>query len=198
MDNRAELLVHVIRTLLSARVEPAGDQQDHGHLPPHSFPPSGRSQRNRVWSKSSSTVPSSSTRSFPTLCAHNSGCATPSFWRVTTNFPNHSSDAPKPPAHFLSTVLDNNQSIGISWGRALDALCNAIKPADYYNVNVVQMVGCLGTGNPRVDGLELALRISKKLGGTYSNIYAPVYVDSELVYSYLVSDRRLKPRSKKH
>lgn len=100
-------------------------------------------------------------------------------------------------AHFLSTVLDNNQSIGISWGRALDALCNAIKPADYYNVNVVQMVGCLGTGNPRVDGLELALRISKKLGGTYSNIYAPVYVDSELVYSYLVSEPQIEATLKK-
>lgn len=100
-------------------------------------------------------------------------------------------------AHFLGTVLDNNMSIGISWGRALEALCEAIKPADYYNINVVQMVGCLGTGNPRVDGLELALRISKKLGGTYSNIYAPVYVDSELVYSYLVSEPQIESTLKK-
>ncbi|MDY3619176.1 sugar-binding transcriptional regulator [Agathobaculum sp.] len=100
-------------------------------------------------------------------------------------------------ARFLNTVLDNNQSIGISWGRALEALCDAIKPAEYYNVNVVQMVGCLGTGNPRVDGLELALRISKKLGGTYSNIYAPVYVDSELVYTYLVSEPQIEMTLKK-
>lgn len=100
-------------------------------------------------------------------------------------------------ARFLTTVLDNNQSIGISWGRALEALCDALKPAEYYNVNVVQMVGCLGTGNPRVDGLELALRISKKLGGTYSNIYAPVYVDSELVYTYLVSEPQIEATLKK-
>ena len=78
---------------------------------------------------------------------------------------------------FLSTVLENNMSIGISWGRALEALCDVLEPtdySDYYNVTVVQMVGCLGTGNPRVDGLELALRLSKKVHGTYSNIYAPV------------------------
>lgn len=100
-------------------------------------------------------------------------------------------------ARFLTTVLDNNQSIGISWGRALEALCNALRAAEYYNVNVVQMVGCLGTGNPRVDGLELALRISKKLGGTYSNIYAPVYVDSELVYTYLVSEPQIEATLKK-
>ncbi|MFR8410507.1 MAG: hypothetical protein ACLVB4_03635 [Butyricicoccus sp.] len=52
-----------------------------------------------------------------------------------------------------------------SWGRALEALCDVLEPtdySDYYNVTVVQMVGCLGTGNPRVDGLELALRLSKR------------------------------------
>lgn len=100
-------------------------------------------------------------------------------------------------AHFLNTVLENNMSIGISWGRALEALCDAVQPSEYYNVNVVQMVGCLGTGNPRVDGLELALRLSKKFGGTYSNIYAPVYVDSELVYSYLVAEPQIETTLKK-
>ena len=96
---------------------------------------------------------------------------------------------------FLSTVLENNMSIGISWGRALEALCDVLEPtdySDYYNVTVVQMVGCLGTGNPRVDGLELALRLSKKVHGTYSNIYAPVYVDSELVYSYLTAEPQIE------
>ena len=59
------------------------------------------------------------------------------------------------------------------------------------------MVGCLGTGNPRVDGLELALRLSKKVHGTYSNIYAPVYVDSELVYSYLTAEPQIEATLKK-
>ena len=101
---------------------------------------------------------------------------------------------------FLSTVLENNMSIGISWGRALEALCDVLEPtdySDYYNVTVVQMVGCLGTGNPRVDGLELALRLSKKVHGTYSNIYAPVYVDSELVYSYLTAEPQIEATLKK-
>lgn len=100
-------------------------------------------------------------------------------------------------AHFLGTVMDNNMSIGISWGRALEALCDAIKPAQYYNINVVQMVGCLGTGNPRVDGLELAIKLSKKLDGNYSNIYAPVYVNDELVYSYLIHETQIETTLKK-
>ena len=80
------------------------------------------------------------------------------------------------------------------------ALCDVLEPtdySDYYNVTVVQMVGCLGTGNPRVDGLELALRLSKKVHGTYSNIYAPVYVDSELVYSYLTAEPQIEATLKK-
>ena len=100
-------------------------------------------------------------------------------------------------AHFVRTVLDNNMSIGISWGRALEYFCDKMETTEYYNVNVVQMVGCLGTGNPRVDGLELALRLSKKLGGTYSNIYAPVYTDSELVYSYLIAEPQIEATLKK-
>lgn len=90
-------------------------------------------------------------------------------------------------------------SIGISWGRALEALCDVLEPtdySDYYNVTVVQMVGCLGTGNPRVDGLELALGFPK-VHGTYSNIYAPVYVDSELVYSYLTAEPQIEATLKK-
>nr|WP_319489867.1 sugar-binding domain-containing protein [uncultured Caproiciproducens sp.] len=100
-------------------------------------------------------------------------------------------------ANFLNTVLENNQTLGISWGKPLQYLCDAMKPTNYYNLNVVQMAGCLGTGNPHFDGLELALEISKKLDGTYSNIYAPVYVDSELVYSYLIAEPQIETTLKR-
>lgn len=94
-------------------------------------------------------------------------------------------------SQFFNTIMDNNMSIGISWGAAPQYLCEVMDRRDYYNVNVVQMVGCLGTGNPNVDGIELALRMSKRLGGTYSNIYAPIYVGNEVVHSYLVSEPQI-------
>ncbi|MGE4548753.1 MAG: sugar-binding transcriptional regulator [Intestinibacillus sp.] len=100
-------------------------------------------------------------------------------------------------ANLLSTVLDNNQTLGISWGKPLQYLCDAMKPRSYYNLNVVQMAGCLGTGNPHFDGLELALEISKKLDGTYSNIYAPVYVDNKLVYQHLIAEPQIETTLKK-
>ena len=69
-------------------------------------------------------------------------------------------------------------SIGISWGCALKhCAMSSNRPdySDYYNVTVVQMVGCPGTGNPSVDGLEFA-SVFQCVPSTYSNIYAPVYV----------------------
>ena len=80
-------------------------------------------------------------------------------------------------------------TVGISWGRALRAFCGALPEQKHtFNINVVQMIGCLGTGNPQLDGLELSLTLAKKLNGTFRNVYAPVYVDSQLVQSYLLKE----------
>lgn len=100
-------------------------------------------------------------------------------------------------AKFLSGILDNNTTIGITWGPAANHLCDAIEPGDYYNINVVQMVGCLGTGNPDIDGLELAMKIAAKLKGTYANIYAPAFVNSEVVHSHLIAEPQIASTLKK-
>lgn len=93
---------------------------------------------------------------------------------------------------FFSTIMENNLTIGIAWGEATRNLCELLPEREYYNAHVVQMVGCMGTGNPNVDGIELALRISKSIGGTYSNIYSPIYVGNEVVHSYLVNEPQIK------
>ncbi len=92
-------------------------------------------------------------------------------------------------AEAFEAVLENGMTVGISWGRALRAFCGALPEQKHtFNINVVQMIGCLGTGNPQLDGLELSLTLAKKLNGTFRNVYAPVYVDSQLVQSYLLKE----------
>jgi len=98
---------------------------------------------------------------------------------------------------YFYAIMENNTSIGISWGTVPHELCELLENREYYNVNVVQMVGCLGTGNPKIDGLELALKMSRKLGGTYSNIYAPVYVENKLVHDYLMNEPQIAATIKK-
>lgn len=100
-------------------------------------------------------------------------------------------------SQLLHSVLENNMSIGITWGTPMSYFAAALEPREYYNVNVVQMVGCLGTGNPNVDGLELAIKISRKLNGTYSNIYAPAFVENEIVQKYLLSEPQIAATLKK-
>lgn len=92
-------------------------------------------------------------------------------------------------AELFTALLDNGLTVGLSWGRAQKLFCEVLPAQEHlYNVNVVQMVGCLGTGKPQLDGLELSLTLAKKLNGTFCNVYAPVYVESELVQSYLLKE----------
>jgi len=100
--------------------------------------------------------------------------------------------ASKAAALFLPAILENNQIVGTSWGRALRLLAQEVAPGQHYNINFTQMVGCLGTGNPLYDGFEISHDLSKKFNGTYTNIYAPLYVDSKLVYSYLVAEPQIQ------
>ena len=89
---------------------------------------------------------------------------------------------------FLS-LLESGMTVGLSWGRVLRQFCDTLPQQKHtFNVNVVQTIGCLGTGNPHLDGLELTLALAKKLNGTSHNVYAPVYVDSALVQSYLLRE----------
>ena len=97
----------------------------------------------------------------------------------------------------FNSIMENNRVIGISWGSVPQLLSTQMETRSYYNVNVVQMVGCLGTGNPDIDGLELAIRISRKLNGTYSNIYAPIYVKSKIVRDYLVQEPQIETTLKR-
>lgn len=97
----------------------------------------------------------------------------------------------------FNSIMENNRVLGITWGAVPQILSTLMKPREYYNVNVVQMVGCLGTGNPNVDGLELAIRLSKRLGGTYSNIYAPIYVKSEVVRDSLIQEPQIEATLRK-
>ena len=100
-------------------------------------------------------------------------------------------------ANLLDSVIENNDVVGINWGLATTSLCSEIKPRELYNVSIVQMIGCLGTGNPNIDGLELAINIASKLSGTYSNIYAPAFVNDKTVYNYLMNEPQIKATLKK-
>lgn len=98
---------------------------------------------------------------------------------------------------FFYAVVENNLDVGISWGLVPQYFCDMMEDRRYYNVNVVQMAGSLGTGDPSMDGMELALKMSRKLGGTYSGLCAPVYVRNQEVHNYLMQEPQVEATIRK-
>lgn len=89
---------------------------------------------------------------------------------------------------FLETILQDGYTIGIPWGMVPQIICDKIDLKKFENLSVTQMVGCLGTGDTNVDGIKMAIRLANKLGGTYYNIYSPIYVHNKEVSEYLLQE----------
>ena len=89
---------------------------------------------------------------------------------------------------FMDQILQDGDSIGVAWGSVPRIICRTMKPRDYSNITVVQMVGSLGTGDTDVDGTRIAMRLAQLLGGTYCNIYSPIYVHKREVCEYLCEE----------
>ncbi len=82
-------------------------------------------------------------------------------------------------AECLASHLRDEIRIGISWGTTLYQAVSALAAtAAFAGVEVVQLLGALGSINPRLDGFELARALAEKLHGRYRVIQAPVSVAS--------------------
>ena len=97
---------------------------------------------------------------------------------------------------YAKTILTNGMVIGTSWGIVPRDLCRIFRDRrdefELSNIDVIQMVGCLGAGNPEVDGVEIDLRLAKSFGGMYYNIYAPIYVSTQGLYESMMDEQQIK------
>ena len=91
-------------------------------------------------------------------------------------------------AKFLFSVLEDGDTLSIAWGDAINMFCDSMECKKYSSVTVAQMAGSLGSGNPHEDVMELALRISEKLGCRYSNVNSPLFIDNDLVYEHMIAE----------
>ncbi len=95
-------------------------------------------------------------------------------------------------AQLVDGALQNGMTVGVSWGTAVAATINALKPKPCTSINVVQMIGSYGTPDPEVDGHELARKLSRILGGKYAILPAPLVVATETMRNALLNDQRVK------
>lgn len=95
-------------------------------------------------------------------------------------------------ADFLERSLDGVDVLAISWGTALREVASALHRTRRRPVEVVQMIGGVGSDASSVDGTELARRFADALGGTCDYLYAPLLADDEETVRVVMGDSNVR------
>ena len=90
----------------------------------------------------------------------------------------------------LAEALDDDDVIGISWGRSLHAMVGQLPqmPA----CDVVQLVGIVPSLELNVNSLELVRRLAGRAGGAVYALYVPLIVESPEVAAALRADPHVR------
>lgn len=97
-------------------------------------------------------------------------------------------------AEMLSRILHPGTIIGISWGVTLFFTVKKLDEFSFnaHGVEVVQLMGGLGSRDPAIDGPELARKMAECLGGTYRTIQAPAVLDTVEAALHMLKEPRIK------
>ncbi len=103
----------------------------------------------------------------------------------------------KSAAALLEPLLKDAIRIGISWGTTLHGLVTNVHHHSLKGVEVVQLHGGLGSGNPDIDGFGLARELAERLSGSYRIIQAPIVVQSVELRDMLMREPRISETLKR-
>ncbi|WP_232698123.1 sugar-binding transcriptional regulator [Brevibacillus daliensis] len=95
-------------------------------------------------------------------------------------------------AEYLLGFLDDNMSIGISWGRALKAVVSSLPQTNLNNILAVQLIGSLGVQDNSLEGTELIYLLAKQLNGKYCILNSPAYVSSKMLQQEMLEEPQIK------
>lgn len=95
-------------------------------------------------------------------------------------------------AQYFSSILQPQDGVGISWGTGLHALVRALRPVNYPDVEVIQLVGGTGTERSSVVGPLLAPMLANALGCRCWYLHAPLITASEAAHDALMQERSIR------
>ena len=95
-------------------------------------------------------------------------------------------------AYYLGEHLTEDSILGISWGTAVHEVSQAIRPKQIPGMTVVQMVGSIGSGDPAIDGPEVARNIAAVYGGRYVTLNSPVIVKDRLTRDAIMREQKIQ------
>ena len=91
-------------------------------------------------------------------------------------------------ANELKYQLSDNLTIGMSWGRTIKSTVDAFKPKAFKNTHVVELFGAVNYREDRPEMLSIGFDFSKKIGGTFFPLPAPVFIPEDSIYEALVNN----------
>jgi len=95
-------------------------------------------------------------------------------------------------ARYFEENVHDGMTIGISWGGALYEMIRAIRPRDYRNVEVVQLIGATGAEATPTSGPILAQLLAERLHCRSYQLHAPLVVKEKSAREALMNERHIK------
>ncbi|MCY3916829.1 MAG: sugar-binding transcriptional regulator [Chloroflexi bacterium] len=80
-------------------------------------------------------------------------------------------------ANLLEESLNDNSTLGVSYGRSLANTVEEVRPRLSEGLTVVPVIGALGSDNPLIEGIDLTRQLATKLGARYRYLHAPLLVE---------------------
>ena len=78
----------------------------------------------------------------------------------------------------LQRTLQDNQIVGIGWGRSLYDTVNLLPKISPKRIHVVPLIGGIGDISPFFQVNELARVLASAFSGTYRHLYAPAFIEN--------------------
>ena len=91
-------------------------------------------------------------------------------------------------AECLDEVVKDDIVLGVSYGRSIANTIEQIPPIRKVNMTVVQIIGALGSGNPLIEGPDLARELANKYGAQYKYLYTPLVVEDQRTRDLLMQE----------
>jgi DNA-binding transcriptional regulator LsrR (DeoR family) len=95
-------------------------------------------------------------------------------------------------SNYFKRNIQDGDIIGISWGKTLNAMVNALSPIETKNVHVVQMIGGLGQSEADEHATSLCRRLTQLLNSKLTLLPAPGIVDNQAVREAILSDSHMQ------
>lgn len=93
-------------------------------------------------------------------------------------------------ASYLEQTLRDGDRIGLSWGRTMHQVISHLRPEKARRIQVIQLVGSSTEDYAtELEAPTLVQEMAKAFQGTYSLLYAPMYISNDIVRKELMKER---------